>query len=124
MPPRPPRGAGPRGGAPPRGRGGPPGGRGGPPRGRGGPPGGRGGPPPPRGSPPARAGAVVTAQATGGAGRGVAIAEHIQTIGERKRGYGREGRPIEVYTNHFAAEISDSIILHYDGQLRPSRFDY
>jgi hypothetical protein len=28
-----------------------------------------------------------------------------------------------VFTNHFAMEISDNIISHYDGQLRPTRFD-
>jgi eukaryotic translation initiation factor 2C len=105
MPPRPPRGTGPRGGPPARGRGVPPPGRGG-------------------GGGTARGGgAAAPAQ---GAGRGgqIALAEHIETIGERKRGYGREGRPFEVFTNHFAMEISDNIISHYDGQLFPTRFHF
>lgn len=91
MPPRPPPAAGARG----RGRGAPPP-RGGAPRG--GPPGGgrgRGGAPPP-----------------------VNIAEHVQTIGVRKPGYGREGRAFQVFTNHFAASVTDKTISHYDG---PSR---
>lgn len=86
MPPRPPPAAGARG----RGRGTPP------PRGgaRGGPPGGGRG----RGAPPP-----------------VNIAEHVQTIGVRKPGYGREGRAFQVSTNHFAASVTDQTISHYDG---------
>jgi eukaryotic translation initiation factor 2C len=104
MPPRgPPRGN-------PRGGGGPPfRARGAPPPGlsRGGP--GRGGPPP----------------TAGGAGRGaqLALAQHVQAIGVKKPGYGREGRPFQVFTNHFGAEISENIISHYDGQLSHTRFD-
>lgn len=99
MPPRPPRGAsGPRGG----GRGAPPG------LGR-----GRGGGPP-QGGPPA---APVTPSASAGrGGQQVVLADHVQTIGVRKPGYGREGRIFKVFTNHFAAEVTDNIISHYDGQ--------
>ncbi|KAG8837222.1 hypothetical protein FRC18_009742 [Serendipita sp. 400] len=95
MPPRPP----PRGGA-----------RGGPPRGaspsRGGPQ--RGGAPPPQ------SGAARGAPAQAGAGQQHAIADHVQTIGVKKPGYGREGRNFQVFTNHFGAQITDNIISHYD----------
>jgi hypothetical protein len=90
MPPRPP----PRGGA----------------RGSGPPPPPRGGAPPPRGGPPPQRAAATT----GGPGQ-VVLAAHVQTIGVRKPGYGREGRPFSVLTNHFAATITDNIISHYDG---------
>lgn len=110
MPPRPPPGGG-------RGRGGPPGaGRGGPPPappsgGRGGAA-GRGG----RGGGPAGAGGAAGGY-TGGAGStaGPKLADHVQTIGVRKPGYGAEGRVFQVYTNHFKADITDGIIAHYDG---------
>ena len=93
MPPRPP----PRGGA----------------RGSGPPPPPRGGAPPPRGGPPpsrTQGGAATT----GGPGQ-VVLAAHVQTIGVKKPGYGREGRPFSVFTNHFGAQITDNIISHYDG---------
>ncbi|KAG8827107.1 hypothetical protein FRC19_005535 [Serendipita sp. 401] len=104
MPPRPP----PRGGA-----------RGGPPRGaspsRGGPQ--RGGAPPPQ------SGAARGAPAQAGAGQQHAIADHVQTIGVKKPGYGREGRNFQVFTNHFGAQITDNIISHYDGKIRLKGFD-
>lgn len=104
MPPRPP----PRGGA--RGGGGP---GGGPPRGAAPP---RGSAPPPRGG---------TRLPLGGppqvAGPGqVVLAAHVQTIGVRKPGYGKEGRPFSVFTNHFGAQITDNIISHYDVVISPS----
>lgn len=79
-----------------------------PPRG-----GARGGPPPP---PPGRGGPP------GSAGRGIAapplLPDHVQAIGVKKPGYGREGRPFQVFTNHFGATITDQIMSHYDGKLR------
>lgn len=42
-------------------------------------------------------------------------AEHIQTIGVRRKGFGTAGTAVKVYTNHFAAEIPREIIYHYDG---------
>lgn len=91
MPPKPPpRGGQPRGAAPPRGTAPP-----------------RGGVPPPRGGAP-RPQAIGPGQ--------VVLAAHVQTIGVRKPGYGREGTPFLVYTNHFEAKITDNIISHYDGQ--------
>jgi eukaryotic translation initiation factor 2C len=82
----------------------------------------RGAPPPPpsggRGGPPQRGGAP-----SGVSGPGqVALADHVQTIGVRKPGYGREGRRFEVYTNHFKAQITDNIIAHYDGASHSFRF--
>ncbi|CCA66578.1 related to argonaute-like protein-Laccaria bicolor [Serendipita indica DSM 11827] len=82
------------------------------------PRGGRGGPPPrgtapPRGAPPPGAGRGQSSTAAAPPGQ-VMLAEHVQTIGVRKTGYGREGRPFEVFTNHFAAKITDKIIIHYD----------
>jgi len=85
------------------------------------PRGGRGGPPPPPprgGAPPPRGGARVAAggaSAAPGPGQ-VTLAAHVQTIGVKKPGYGREGRPFQVFTNHFGAQITDNIISHYDGQ--------
>jgi len=73
-----------------------------------------------RGAPPPRGGAPRGgAPGGGGGGRGapppLAIADHVQTIGVRKPGYGREGRPFQVSTNHFAATVTDQTISHYDG---------
>jgi eukaryotic translation initiation factor 2C len=73
---------------------------------------------------PARSRAVAPAQTGAGAARSqIALAEHIETIGVRKRGYGREGRPVEVSTNHFAVKILGNMIVHYDGQLCPNLFN-
>jgi eukaryotic translation initiation factor 2C len=110
MPPRgPPRGNPRGGGGPPRARGTAPPGRGG---GGGGPGRGGGG----RGQPPAQTG--------GRGGAQLALAQHVIAIGVKKPGYGREGRPFQVYTNHFGAEISENIISHYDGQFSPTRFRF
>ena len=71
-------------------------------RGRGAPP-PRGGAPPPRGGGAARGGQKFT------------ISDHVQTIGVRKPSYGTEGRGFQVYTNHFAASVTEQTISHYDG---------
>lgn len=42
-------------------------------------------------------------------------AEHIQTVGVRRRGLGTAGTAVKVYTNHFAVDIPGEIIYHYDG---------
>ena len=76
---------------------------------------GRGrGAPPPRGGAP-RGGPPASGRGRGGAPPQLNIAEHVQTIGVRKPGYGREGRPFQVFTNHFAASVTDQTISHYDG---------
>jgi eukaryotic translation initiation factor 2C len=85
------------------------------------PRGGRGSgppPPPPRGAPPPQRSQAGPAATTGGPGQ-VVLAAHVQTIGVKKPGYGREGRPFSVVTNHFAAQITDNIISHYDGSSHP-----
>jgi hypothetical protein len=40
---------------------------------------------------------------------------HITTIGVRRPGFGTAGKPFEVFTNHFACEIPETVIHHYDG---------
>lgn len=42
-------------------------------------------------------------------------AEHIQTVGVRRKAAGTAGTAVKVYTNHFEVDIPDSIIYHYDG---------
>ena len=74
-----------------------------------------------RGAPPPRGGAPRG----GGGPRGggpprFTISDHVQTIGVRKPEYGREGRPFQVFTNHFAASVTDQTISHYDGMSCPS----
>ena|SRR5258706_15210531 len=72
---------------------------------------GRGAPPPRGGAPPPRGGGA----ARGGAAKNFTISDHVQTIGVRKFSYGSEGRPFQVFTNHFAAEVTEQTISHYDG---------
>ena len=45
----------------------------------------------------------------------VVPAEHIQTVGVRRKAPGTAGVAVKVYTNHFAVDIPDEIIYHYDG---------
>ncbi|KAI0068655.1 argonaute-like protein [Artomyces pyxidatus] len=77
-------------------------------RGRGDAP--RGGPPArgsaPRGGPPSRGGPPP---------RAPAVASHVESIGVKRPSHGNSGRALEVYTNHFASEIPQSVIHHYDG---------
>ena len=44
-------------------------------------------------------------------------AEHVRTVGVRRKGYGSAGTKIQVYTNHFKTDIPNEIIYHYDGTL-------
>lgn len=36
-------------------------------------------------------------------------------------GFGREGRPIQLYANHFALKIPEGTIYHYDVEITPSK---
>jgi eukaryotic translation initiation factor 2C len=99
------------------GRGGGRGGRAGSP-GRGGPP--PGGPPPRgaprggfRGGPPTRGAPLPVG--TPAVSRTLAPAAHVQAIGVKRPGHGTAGRLVEVFTNHFASELNQGIIYHYDG---------
>jgi eukaryotic translation initiation factor 2C len=65
-----------------------------------------------RGGPPAAAGGAPQAISIGATS---APGAHIQTVGVRRPGTGRAGRPIQVYTNHFEIAVPDSTIHHYDG---------
>lgn len=55
----------------------------------------------------------------GGPAKGIPSA-HIETIGVRRTATGTSGRPLEVQTNHFAVEIPEDVIHHYDGKSRCS----
>lgn len=46
-------------------------------------------------------------------------AEHIQTVGVRRKAHGTAGRAVKVYTNHFGVDIPGEIIYHYDGAPLP-----
>ena len=102
-----------RGGSPSRG------GPGGPPRGGGpgGPRGGRGGPPRggPRGGAPSRGGAPIPITGGPAVQRSLVPAAHVAAIGVKRPGQGTGGRPIEVFTNNFVAELNQGTIYHYDG---------
>lgn len=86
-------------------------------------------PPPPRGNPRGQQGSARgRGGTTQGQGRGPAqkapvIAAHVETIGERRTGFGTAGNVINITTNHFPCEIPEGIIHHYDGNdPRPSSF--
>ena len=79
------------------------GGRGGFDRGRGGP----GGPPPRGGA--FRGGGPPAVPRT------LAPAQHVKAVGVKRPGHGTAGRMVEIYTNHFAANLDQGIIHHYDG---------
>ncbi|KAH9965908.1 argonaute-like protein [Russula dissimulans] len=112
------RGRGDRGGSPGRGsspgRGGPggppPGGaqRGGP-RGRGG---SRGGPPP-QGGPPLPGTPAVA--------RKLIAAAHVRATGVKRPGHGSAGKVVDVFTNHFATELQQGTIYHYDVVILPDK---
>lgn len=68
-----------------------------------------------RGAPPPRGGAPARGGSRGGGPPRFTISAHVQTIGVRKPGYGLEGRPFQVFTNHFAASVTEQTISHYDG---------
>lgn len=83
------------------------GGRGGFDRGRG--RGGPGGPPPRGGAAPFRGGGPPAVPRT------LAPAPHVKAVGVKRPGHGTAGRMVEIFTNHFAAELNQGIIFHYDG---------
>lgn len=66
---------------------------------------GRGGP---RGGAPGRGGSTV-------AGSTISIASHVEAVGIKRPGFGLQGRPLEVHTNHFECSTPEGIIHHYDG---------
>src|SRR6266403_2236489 len=80
-------------------------GRGGYDRGRGGP----GGPPPPRGGAAFRGGGPPAIP------RHLIPAAHIKPIGVKRPAHGTAGRMVEIVTNHFATELNQGTIYHYDG---------
>ncbi|KAI0005035.1 argonaute-like protein [Russula compacta] len=115
------RGSSPGRGSPSRGspsRGGSPG-RGGPPPPGGPPPrGGRGGPSF-RGGPPTRGVPLPAGQPA--VQRTLAPASHVQAIGVKRPGHGTAGRVVDVFTNHFACELNQGIIYHYDVVILPDK---
>ncbi|KAI0698193.1 argonaute-like protein [Cerioporus squamosus] len=42
---------------------------------------------------------------------------HITTVGVKRTAFGRSGRVLNVYTNHFVTSIPDDNIFHYDGAI-------
>jgi hypothetical protein len=88
------------------------GGRGGFDRGR-----GRGGPggPPPRGG-----GGAFRGGGPPAVPRTLAPASHVRAVGVKRPGHGTAGRMVEIFTNHFAAELNQGMIYHYDGMPLPS----
>jgi len=81
---------------------------------------------PPRGNPRGQQG---SARGRGGAGlsqgRGPpqntpSIAPHVETIGVKRPGFGTNGKPLIVTTNHFPCVIPEAIIHHYDGNDLPT----
>jgi eukaryotic translation initiation factor 2C len=39
----------------------------------------------------------------------------VRAIGVKRPGHGTAGRAVEVFTNHFATELNQGTIYHYDG---------
>ena len=83
-------------------------------RGRGGGGGGGGGP---RGGPRggARGGVPLVGRGAGPAITSVTPAEHVQTVGVRRKNPGTAGTAVRVITNHFEVNIPDLKYIHYDG---------
>jgi eukaryotic translation initiation factor 2C len=88
------------------------GGRGGFDRGRG--RGGPGGPPPRGGGGAFRGGGAPAVPRT------LAPSHHVRAVGVKRPGHGTAGRMVEIFTNHFAAELNQGIIYHYDGMCHSS----
>lgn len=61
-----------------------------------------------RGGPPSRSVAPTTVGLPDSS-------SHITTIGVKRSDFGRSGRAIEVFTNHFKVKIPENNIHHYDG---------
>lgn len=80
---------------------------------------------PPRGNPRGQQGSArgrgggIQAQTRGQTRPAPNIPTHVETIGEKRTGYGTAGRTISITTNHFACQIPESIIHHYDGNDLP-----
>lgn len=102
-----------------RGRGDRGGGRGGFDRGR-----GRGGPGGPRGGTPSRGGASpFRGGGPPAVPRTLAPAPHVRAVGVKRPGHGTAGRMVEIFTNHFAAELNQGTIHHYDGMCPSSHLE-
>lgn len=83
------------------------GGGGGGTRGGGGRGGGRGG----------RGGVPLVGRGAGPAITSAVPAEHVQTVGMRRKNPGTAGTAVRVETNHFHVDIPDIMYIHYDGAL-------
>jgi hypothetical protein len=59
--------------------------------------------------------AITAGPAARGRGGGLLPAAHVQTVAVRRKAFGTLGQAIEVWTNHFAVDIPQEIIHHYDG---------
>ena len=77
---------------------------------------------PPRVSPhPSRGHTQRGARPHRGAPGGVAsstssgVPAHIETVGEKRPGFGSSGRPLSICVNAFGLKVPDAIIYHYDG---------
>ncbi|KAI0278886.1 argonaute-like protein [Russula aff. rugulosa BPL654] len=46
--------------------------------------------------------------------RTLAPAPHVKAVGVKRPGHGTAGRMVEIFTNHFAANLDQGIIYHYD----------
>ncbi|KAG9103624.1 pre-mRNA-splicing factor cwc22 [Ceratobasidium sp. 370] len=68
--------------------------------------------------PPKRAKKTPAGAGAGGAASGAAASapppSHVSTIGVKRPGYGKTGRPTTVVVNHFVCTIPTGIIYHYD----------
>ncbi|KAI0702894.1 argonaute-like protein [Cytidiella melzeri] len=67
-----------------------------------------------RGGGPAIRGGPAGTVARGPAGAPSLPAAHVQSVGVKRKGFGTSGQAIEVWTNHFAVDIPQNIIRHYD----------
>ncbi len=50
---------------------------------------------------------------------GLAETPLITTVGVKRASFGKSGRILTVFTNHFEVQIPEHIIFHYDGSLHP-----
>jgi eukaryotic translation initiation factor 2C len=76
-----------------------------------------------------RGGVRNSPQSLRGRGRGTPIhhnavhESHITTVGVRRPGYGKTGKPMQVTANYFKTTIPEDVIHHYDGSFCRVRFD-
>ena len=54
-----------------------------------------------------------------GGGKISGISNSVKAIGVKRPGHGNAGRPLEIITNHFATDVPDGKIYHYDGMDNP-----